>query len=189
MAMRVPGLMSSSKRSRFIKTSSLANDSLMVTVHVLSRRAAFAGGGPRTVELLEIVSGEADDSAGSLSKLVLLNWRRCDVHGGALRGAGEPLRDMAAMRRGVPMSISPFSSFRLSLFFFVPWAYMLGERLTGIGTALNTDMQGIRRCNTKKKKNQQKKNDKKKKQQKHTSTTKEAEPDRPTGLTSHRELS
>lgn len=61
-------------------------DSLIVTLHIRSF-ARFDEGGSRAVELLDAVSGDKGESVEVLSKLDLLNCRKCDVHCAARRGA------------------------------------------------------------------------------------------------------
>jgi len=63
-----------------------------VTVHRRSARDLLEEGRSRIVELLETVSGERGSVCGSKerSKLLLLNWRRCDDQLGSFPGTGPP---------------------------------------------------------------------------------------------------
>jgi len=79
MAIRAPGLMSLSKSSRFMRTSSLVMVSRIVAVHVLSNRGFLVAGTSRSVELLDTVSGERGNSEDSLSRLVRLSCRRWEA--------------------------------------------------------------------------------------------------------------
>ena len=90
----MPGLTAPPIRSKFRSTSSRITDSLIVTVHIRSiTRLGEGWEGSLTVEakLMDMVSGDLVPSLGtskedlSLSRLVLLNWRRCDVHWDARR--------------------------------------------------------------------------------------------------------
>lgn len=92
----IPGLKALLKRSRLSRISSRAKDSLTVTVH-FRRTPPWASSrlSARRVELLETVSGERGDSMDSLSRLVRLDWRRCDQCGRrAIEDEGAALRDM-----------------------------------------------------------------------------------------------
>lgn len=74
------------KRSKLTRTSSRITDSLIVTLHSRSFARRLDDGGSLVAESPEKVSEDIVDSSAVLSRLDLLNCRKCDVHCEARRG-------------------------------------------------------------------------------------------------------